>query len=218
MENIEIYNTTGIDKLPVRFLNNGAEILSRPINEICNLLMSQGIFPNVCKVTKFKPIFKKDKRVDPSNLQTCLVTVSDFKNLWKGSSQLDKWILLRKQILFNYQFGFRINHWKNLCLSFLTDKIRKGFDEVLLTGMILIDLQNVFDTMNHAILLKKLEAFFGPMYRMVSVISLWTNILYRNREPTVWLRKDIVRCTTRFSGFKIKSIFMFRWLMSHVPA
>ena len=81
MENIEIYNTTGIDKLPVRFLNNGAEILSRPINEICNLLMSQGIFPNVCKVTKFKPIFKKDKKVDPSNLQTCLVTASDFKNL-----------------------------------------------------------------------------------------------------------------------------------------
>ena len=33
---------------------------------------------------------------------------------------------------------------------------------------------------------------------MVSVISLWTNILYRNREPAPWLRKGIVWCTSRF--------------------
>ena len=29
--------------------------------------------------------------------------------------------------------------------------------------------------------------FFGPMYTMVWVISLWEHILYRNREPTLWL-------------------------------
>ena len=56
------------------------------------------------------------------------------------------------------QSGFRTNHSTNLCLSFLTDKILKGFDEGLLTGMILIDLQKAFDTINHEILLKKLEA------------------------------------------------------------
>ena len=32
------------------------------------------------------------------------------------------------------------------CLSFLTDKISKGFDSGLYTGMILIDLQKAFDT------------------------------------------------------------------------
>ena len=49
---------------------------------------------------------------------------------------------------------------------FLTDKILKGFDEGLLTGMILIDLQKVFDTINHEILLKKLEAI-GFSYKCV---------------------------------------------------
>ena len=60
--------------------------------------------------------------------------------------------------IYNYQSGFRGNHSTNLCLSFLTDKILKGFDEGLLTGMILIDLQKAFDTIDHEILLQKLKA------------------------------------------------------------
>ena len=40
---------------------------------------------------------------------------------------------------------------------FLNDKILKGFDDGLVTGMILIDLQKTFDTINHDILLKKLS-------------------------------------------------------------
>ena len=37
MENIEISKAAGIFKLPGRFLKDGAEILSQPISEICNL-------------------------------------------------------------------------------------------------------------------------------------------------------------------------------------
>ena len=41
--------------------------------------------------------------------------------------------------------------------SFLNDKILKGFDHGLVTGMILIDLQKAFDTINHDIHLKKVR-------------------------------------------------------------
>ena len=58
-----------------------------------------------------------------------------------------------------------INHSTNLCLSFLTYKILKSFDEGLLTEMILIDLEIAFDTVNNEILLKKLEAIgFSDKY------------------------------------------------------
>ena len=43
-----------------------------------------------------------------------------------------------------------------LFLFFLSDKILKGFDDGLVTGMILIDLRLSFDTMSQDILLKKL--------------------------------------------------------------
>ena len=45
----------------------------------------------------------------------------------------------------------------NLELYFLNGKILKGFNDGLVTGMILIDLRKSFDTINHDILLKKLS-------------------------------------------------------------
>ena len=45
-----------------------------------------------------------------------------------------------------------------LGLSYLTDKVSKGFDSGLLTGMILIDLQKTFDTIERNILLLKMPS------------------------------------------------------------
>ena len=66
--------------------------------------------------------------------------------------------LSNNEISYNYQSGFRKNHSTDLFLTFLYDEIFKGFDEGLMTGMILIDLQKAFDTNDHDILLQKLNA------------------------------------------------------------
>ena len=44
-----------------------------------------------------------------------------------------------------------------LCLGHLTDKITTRFEKVIFTGMILIDLQKGFNTIDHQILIKKLK-------------------------------------------------------------
>ena len=59
------------------------------------------------------------------------------------------------RILYRYQSRFRKNHSTDTCLSCVTDKIQTCFDSGVLTGMILIDLQKAFDTINHNISLKK---------------------------------------------------------------
>ena len=46
------------------------------------------------------------------------------------------------------------NHSTDFCLSFLNDKIPKHFDKGLFMGMILIDLEKAFNTINHEILEK----------------------------------------------------------------
>ena len=56
------------------------------------------------------------------------------------------------------QSSFGTKHLTDLCLSYLNGKILKGFDNGLFTGMILIDLQKAFDTIQHNILSEKLKA------------------------------------------------------------
>ena len=63
-----------------------------------------------------------------------------------------------KNLLYTYQSGFQKKHSTDFCLSYLNDKILKGFDKGLMTGMILIDLQKAFDTIDHDVLLQKLYA------------------------------------------------------------
>ena len=50
--------------------------------------------------------------------------------------------------LYDYQSGFRKKHSTDTYL-FFNDKILKGSDDGLLTGMILTDLKKVFDTIKH---------------------------------------------------------------------
>ena len=51
-----------------------------------------------------------------------------------------------------------IKHYStDTCLSYLTERLRNGFGKGLLTGMILIDLQKAFDTIDHSILLEKMK-------------------------------------------------------------
>ena len=67
-------------------------------------------------------------------------------------------LLNSRNLLYKYQSGFHKYHSTDHCLSFLNDKIFKGFDQGLITGIILIDLQKAFDTFDHDILLQKLYA------------------------------------------------------------
>ena len=54
MTNIEISKAAGVDKLSGRFLTDGANILAKPISTLHNLSISQGVFPNACKVAKLE--------------------------------------------------------------------------------------------------------------------------------------------------------------------
>ena len=55
----------------------------------------------------------------------------------------------KKNILYKFQSGFPKFHSTDSCLSYLQDKVAKGFDLGLLTKMILINLQKAFDTIDH---------------------------------------------------------------------
>ena len=93
-----------------------------------------------------KSIFKKGKKTDPSNYKPISLLPVISKIIEKVVHDQTNAFLSDENILYNYQAGFGANHSENFCLSVLKNKNLKGFDEGLLTGMILIDLQKDFDT------------------------------------------------------------------------
>ena len=71
---------------------------------------------------------------------------------------------------------------KSIALCQLMDFILRGMDKGFHTGMILIDLQKSFDTIDHTILLQKMECMGFKESVMFSIISLTQKIICDTRR------------------------------------
>ena len=156
LSNIDPFKSAGIDNISGKFIKEGALILARPITQLCNLSIKLSSFPTRCKIAKLKPIYKKGSKSDPANYRPISLLPLISKVIEKVIHDQMQNYLDNHKILYPYQSGFRSNYSTNSALTYLTNYISEGFDKGLYTGMILIDLQKAFDTIDHKLLLKKM--------------------------------------------------------------
>ena len=62
-------------------------------------------------------------------------------------------------VLFKYQFGFRKQYSTTLALIEFTDKVRSLLDDGNYVISIIVDITKAFDTVDHEILLYKLDRY-----------------------------------------------------------
>ena len=150
--------STGTDNIPARFVKDAASVFKKPIGHIINLPIEKNVVPKDLKNAQVVPLFKKNKRSEVGNYRPVSVLSVVSKILERAVyTQLEDY-LAKKRLLFDFQSGFRSNFSTDSCLTYLTDYIKTQTSKGLYTGMLMLDLQKAFDTVDHEILCKKLKA------------------------------------------------------------
>ena len=187
LKDMNIDKAAGIDNLSGKFLKDAANILPKPISEICNLSIKYSVFPTDCQIAKLKSLFKKGSTTLPKNYRPISLLPLISKIFEKVVHDQTQAFLDENKILYKFQSGFRGNFFTDSCLSYLSNKIANGFESGLHTGMIIIDLQKAFDTINHETLINKLE-FLGFSKNVI----LWFKSYLSNRKFRVNLNKTFL--------------------------
>ena len=134
-------------------------IVAEPLSDIFNLSFASDIFSDDMKIARVIPLFKAGDRAIFSNYRPIPILPCFSKLLEKVMynrlmAYLDKFMILCVN-----QYGFRKNHSTSLALIDLYDKISGAIDRNETSIGIFLDLSKAFDTMNHNILLDKLEHY-----------------------------------------------------------
>ena len=157
--NININKSPGHDDLCSRIIKTTSKEISKPLTHIFNLTFEMGIIPDKLKIALVTPIFKvnennKFENYRPISVLTCFSKLLErliYKRLIK--------YVEKNKILSKHQCGFRKNRSTELAVIELVDKITKAIDKGEYTIGIFLDLSKAFDTINHKILIKKLEDY-----------------------------------------------------------
>ena len=150
---------TGPNSIPVKLLKILDSHISVQLSLIINESFQQGVFPDKLKTAMVIPIHKKGDSSKNTNYRP-ISLLSIFSKIFEKLMHQRLYNFLElHEILFQMQFGFRKGHSTDHALISLSERIKGTLDSNKFGCGIFIDLQKAFDTVNHKILLQKLNHY-----------------------------------------------------------
>uniref|UniRef100_A0A3B5R938 Reverse transcriptase domain-containing protein n=1 Tax=Xiphophorus maculatus TaxID=8083 RepID=A0A3B5R938_XIPMA len=169
-----------LDVLPTHFFKKVLSFIASDLIQIVNSSLSSGVFPQALKTAVIKPLIKKNN-LDKSPMQN----YRPISNLPFISKVIEKAVceqltsfLTITNSFDSFQSGFRAYHSTETALVKVFNDIHINTDCGRTTVLVLLDLSAAFDTVDHDILLNRLESWVG----LSGPVLNWFESYIKNRD------------------------------------
>ena len=159
VSNFKNKTSYGIDEIPVHIVKSCIPGIAAPLSSIINCSLQTGHFPSPLKIAKVIPLSKGNVINNIQNYRPISVLPSFSKVFEKVVFNRMSAYIESQSILNSCQYGFRKNYSTFMALTEFYDKVTAAIDGKQFAIGIFVDLAKAFDTLDHNILLNKLEYY-----------------------------------------------------------
>lgn len=157
----ELRNTTScdVDGIQITPVKHVLDIIAPVLVYVYNLCLVSGVFPAKMQIAKVIALFKKGNKTEISNYRPISILPTFSKGLEKIIFRRISDFLEKHSLLTHCQYAFRSGRSTQLALLEQKELILRNIELKQLTLGILIDFSKAFDSVDHELLLKKLEYY-----------------------------------------------------------
>lgn len=151
--------STGLDGIPIKYVKMSTLIIAPVLTNIYNNCIIKGYFPKILKIAEIIPIHKKGSKDICSNYRPISI-LNPFAKLFEKClhEQLNKYFEVNKLFSPN-QYGFKKNCSTADAVLDIYNQLLDNLDKNLITSSVFLDIAKAYDTIDHDILIQKLEIY-----------------------------------------------------------